>query len=387
MLFRSYSVSVLTRPQLNDFFAEVERLPEATWAVNRTRIGETPVFYEALTKAGYLNNEPGTTADPVFTGHAFRAFTFQQVLVPARWFGWLSVVPRAGMGGTYYSDSRGGSNEVSRALHNLGVDTSFKMSRTWPDVQNRWLGIDGLRHIIQPFANYHWMPPSDNRTNELFQFDTERFVTLRGGDSLSLTRYLPVEIPSRTTIDSIDREHFVRMGLRQTLQTRRDGAAWDLAELEGWTDYRVERQDGQNEFSDIFGTLRLRPTRWLSLDSFARYDKEGGVIRECNNSVRVSRDDQWAVGVGTRYLRNDSNLVTVDATWRLARKWVVQTYQRVDMEDGQWESQDYLLRQETHDWLISYGFRMQSQRVKKDDYTFYVSVTLKAFPNVILNFN
>ncbi len=383
----NYTVSVLTRPQFNEFFAEVERLPEATWAVNRTRIGETPIFYEAVTRAGYLQNEPGDSADPVFAGHAFRAYTFQQVLVPARWFGWLAVVPRAGIGGAYYSDSPASSEAVKRALHHVGVETSFKLSRTWADVQNRRLGLNGLRHIVQPFANYHWLPPSDNRTNELWQFDTERFVTLRGGDSLSLARYLPVEIPSQTTIDSMDRQHFVRFGLRQKLQTRRDGAAWDLAELEGWTDWRAERRAGEDEFSDLFATLRLRPTRWLSWDTFARYGWEDDRLREVNSAVRVSGGDRWAVGLGSRYLRDDSNLVLADVAVRLGRRWVLQTFQRVDFEDGQWESQDYVLRQETHDWLISYGFRHRSQRTKDDEFAVYFAVTLKALPNIGLAVN
>ncbi|NIL97113.1 MAG: hypothetical protein GTO62_08240, partial [Planctomycetales bacterium] len=41
----NHAVSVLARGQLNDFYAESQRLPEATWAINRMRLGRTPLFY------------------------------------------------------------------------------------------------------------------------------------------------------------------------------------------------------------------------------------------------------------------------------------------------------------------------------------------------------
>ncbi|MDW8343073.1 MAG: hypothetical protein RMM51_01110 [Verrucomicrobiae bacterium] len=385
----NYTVSVLARPQFNHFFAEVERLPEATWRVNRTRLGETPVFYEQVSRVGYLNAEEGDTGDVLFRGHAVRAFTFHQLLVPLRWFGWLSVVPRAGMGGAYYSKAVPGSGEddVRRALHHVGIETSFKLSRTWHDVDNKRWEVNGLRHVVQPFANYHWLPRSDNRTNELWQFDTVRLVTLEGGDRLLTSRYMPVEIPSWNAVDAIDRQHFVRFGLRQKLQTRRDEQTWDLVELEGWTDWRLEREQGEEEFNDVFGTVRLRPTRWLWLDAFTRYNLEEDRFKELNTSARVSHGDRWAVGLANRYLWEDSNLIIADVAVRLARRWVLQVYQRVDMHDGEWESQDYVLRQETHDWLISYGFRHRSQRVRDDEFAVYFAVTLKAFPQVGISIN
>jgi len=381
----NFSVSVLARPQLNDFFAEVERLPEATWAVNRRRLGDTPLFYEQITSVGYLDNEDGDTNDVLFSGHAWRAHTFHQLLVPATWFGWLSVTPRAGIGGTYYSDAVTDESE-ERPIYHAGLETAFKVSRTWDDVRCEALRIDGLRHIVQPFADYHWTPRLDSQTNELFQFDTVRTVTLGGGDLLALARYSPSTYPAYNTIDAIDRMHFVRFGLRQKLQTRRAQRTWDLAELETWTDYRLERDDaaGEDDFNDLFATLRLRPVEWFVLDSSARYDVSDGVVREFNSEARVFDTDRWSVGVGTRFIKDDSNLVSFSSAWRLGRRWVLQTHHRVDLEDGVWESQEFKLRQETHDWFISYGVRVSGERVESDEVAVFVAVTLKAFPGADL---
>ena len=265
------------------------------------------------------------------------------------------------------------------------------MSREW-DVHNDWFHIDGLRHIVQPFADYQWVPQPDKRTNQLFQFDSVREVTLLGGDSLSVTRYSPLEFPGFNTIDSIDAQDTLRFGLRQTLQTRRDGQAWNLIDLTGWTDWHAEKNlssftTNQTDFSDFFGTVELRPWKWLTLNGFTRYGLNDGELHEFNSAARLIDADRWSLGVGTRYLRNDSNLVSGDFVYRLSRHWVAQLYERFDLEDGTWEEQEYTLRQETHDWFINYGFRYRVERTRSDEATFFVSVTLKAFPNFTLNIN
>lgn len=392
----NYTLSLLVRPQFNDFFAEVERLPEAKLAVNRTRLGQTPFFYEAESSVGEYHNNPGDTnvlgsvADTNFVGNAVRADTFHQLVAPQLLGGWLSVIPRAGARATYYSrapETAPVTQDVTRVIYDLGVDTSFKVSRSWDDVHSDMFRIDGLRHILQPFADYQWVPRPDKTTNELFQFDSLREVTLRNGDALSLTRYSPLEFPAYNTIDTIDAQNLVRFGLRQTLQTRRDGEAWNLLDLTGWTDWHVEKDRGQTDFSDFFGTLELRPWKWLSLDTFSRYGLNDGILHEFNTAARLIDADRWSFGVGTRYLHDDSNLVSASLVYRLTRRWTAQVYERVDLEDGTWEEQEYILRQETHDWFLNYGFRYRSERVKSDEMTVFFSVTLKAFPGYTLSIN
>src|ERR1017187_4768934 len=118
-----------------------------------------------------------------------------------------------------------------------------------------------------------------------------------------------------------------------------------------------------------------------------------GLVREFNNELRIIDTDRWIFGVGTRYLKDDSNLVTVDLAYRLTRRWTARAYERFDMQDGTWEEQEYTLRQETHDWYIDYGFRYLGRHeqaglpTQKHEMTVFFSVTLKAFPNNILTVN
>jgi len=397
-----YTLSLLTTPEFNDFFAGVERLPEGKLAVDRMRLGSTPFFYEGESSVGQYHNVPGntnvlgSTADTNFVGNAVRADTFHQIVMPEMLGGWLSVIPRAGVRGDYYSRAPTDApdeEDVTRVVYDLGMQSSFMFSWEWDVVHSDWLRIDGLRHILQPFADYQWIPTPRVATNDLFQFDSVRDVTLRGGDLLSVTRYSPLESPAYNTIDSIDGQNLVRFGLRQGLQTRRDGEAWNLVDVTGWTDWHIEKNTGETDFADFFGTTELRPYRWLSLDAFSRYDMNAGLLREFNTEMRVIDADHWIFGIGTRYLRDDSNLVTGDFTYQLTRHWSAHVYERFEMQDGTWEEQSYSLRQETHDWLIDYGFRDLGRHKEagvsttKGEIAVFVSVTLKAFPASTLKFN
>src|SRR5207244_664556 len=107
------------------------------------------------------------------------------------------------------------------------------ISRTRTDVSSERFHIDGLRHILEPFADYQWVPTPNVRSNEVFQFDTIRSELLKNNDSLSVTRYSPLDFPANNSIDAIDGENVIRFGLRQKLQTQRDGHTWTLIDLVG----------------------------------------------------------------------------------------------------------------------------------------------------------
>lgn len=383
------TLSLLVRPQFNHFYAEVERLPEAKLAVNRMRLWRTPLFYEGETSAGYYDTQDGPGTDPLFVGRTFRADTFHQLVAPHQFFGCLSVVPHAGVRATYYLDAPGtapDTNEVHRVAANAGVEASLKFWRQWDDIVNDRLQIHKLRHIIEPFAQFEWVSDPNVRRWDLYQFDTLRFA-MASGSLIPVTRYTPLDFPANSAIDALDGMKTLRFGVRQRLQTQRDGQTWNVAELDGWTDYRFEHPAGERAIQDVFGRLRLRPFAWLAGDIDVRWDADAGKLEEFNTSVRVAHGDRWAVGLGTRYLRDDNSPVGVDASLRLTRFWTVRVYERFDVKSGRWEEQEYVLRQETHDWFINYGVRYSDGYGNDDQFAVFVSFTLKAFPSVKIGIN
>ena len=102
---------------LCDFNPSVARLPEAYFDVAPQPLFRLPVNYESSTRAGWLNRDyakygdagtavnyryfPGVWADY----QAFRADTYHRLTLPFKVADVVSVVPRAGVRGTFWSDS------------------------------------------------------------------------------------------------------------------------------------------------------------------------------------------------------------------------------------------------------------------------------------------
>ena len=106
---------------------------------------------------------------------AARVDTYQKLLLPETFFGWLNVTPRVGGRYTYYGTATGPgatTGDVSRWVFDTGAEASAKASRLWPGAQNDFFQVDGLRHIIEPSINYAYIPnPNVYGTNGVPQFD------------------------------------------------------------------------------------------------------------------------------------------------------------------------------------------------------------------------
>ena len=100
-----YSAGVGLNTRLNDFYGNVNRLPEVFLNFNRQKILDTPFYYEGENTFSYLDRVFPDGA-PEEHYDAFRLDTAHMVYWPTRHFGFLSVIPRAGYRGTYYSKTR-----------------------------------------------------------------------------------------------------------------------------------------------------------------------------------------------------------------------------------------------------------------------------------------
>ena len=106
---------------------------------------------------------------------------------------------------------------------------SFKASQLWTGATNSFLQVDGLRHIIEPSVNYVYVPNPSTPPSQLPQFDS----------ALPSLLLLPVEFPDYNNIDSMDSENVIRLGLRNTLQTKRDGQLDNLLDWNLMIDWRL----------------------------------------------------------------------------------------------------------------------------------------------------
>ncbi len=82
-----YTLTTIARFQANEFFQQTERLPEG-------ETGIADLHRNFASGSGFEDYE------------SWRVDTFHQLLYPNTYFGWLSIVPRAGFRATYYNETR-----------------------------------------------------------------------------------------------------------------------------------------------------------------------------------------------------------------------------------------------------------------------------------------
>ncbi len=101
--WENWSLDAETTPRINNFFDQVERLPDVKLTGFRQQVFDTPVYYESESSAGYYqlffaatNNNLFSATNSPLPYSAARADTFHQLLLPCTFFGWLNVTPRVG---------------------------------------------------------------------------------------------------------------------------------------------------------------------------------------------------------------------------------------------------------------------------------------------------
>jgi len=382
----NWSLDALTTPQVNNFFNQVERLPEVKLTGWRQQVFDTPVYYESESSAGYYRQSYAETNNSLFFSTngpdsnyaAARADTFQQLLAPTTFFGWLNVTPRAGGRLTYYSGETGpaGTNSATwRRVFNTGVDVSFKSSRLWTGATNSLLDMNGLRHIVEPSASYAFVPRPSTLPQQLPQFDTQ-------SPSLLL---LPVQLPDYNDIDSIDSENVIRFGLRNTLQTMRAAGLQNLLDWNVLLDWRLHPDSSQNTFNDLYSGLTFRPRSWLTLESQTRYDINNGYFNLSYNQVTFAPNERWSWSLGHLYTRdgfvdNGDNIISSIMFLRVNDNWGFRTQHDFNAMDGLLQDQFYTIYRDLRSWTGALTFRVTDNGSGSEDYTVAFSFSIKAHP-------
>jgi lipopolysaccharide assembly outer membrane protein LptD (OstA) len=386
-LWPNFTVDAMAQPRLVNFFETVERLPDVKLTGLPQQVGVTPVYYQSESSVGYFRREFSDTNNPLSTNYsATRADTVQQFTLPETFFGWLSVTPRVGGRWTYYSAVEGVStptNAQTRGVFNTGVDFSLKASRVYQDVDSGLLDVHELRHIIEPDINYAYVPAPSRAPSELPQFDSE----------MPGLRLSPMEYPDYNSIDSIDKQNFLRLTLRNILQTKREEGVDELLNWAVYTDWNLT--PGTNHtFSDLYSDLAFRPRTWLVLDSSVRYDLPDHNWREAINTLTFAPNSTWSLALSYRYLINNDpefpalpgqsqpghNLVGISARYRLNENWGIHIAERFEAQDGVLQDQEYTLYRDLRSWTGALTFRVTEGIGQASDFTVALTLSLKAFP-------
>ncbi|MDQ3198195.1 MAG: hypothetical protein M3Q46_03235 [Verrucomicrobiota bacterium] len=404
-----YTLTAYGRFALNTFFETTERLPEVALDIKRHGLFGGPIFYEGETSAGELRrNFP---AGSIFEDYsAFRIDSFHQLTYPNTYFGFLAIVPRVGFRETYYSQTRilnpslfpslpdplmpefplpnpvtnvpnTPTGEAFRSIFNAGVEGSFKVSREWENVQNRVLGLDGLRHIVQPFFNFSYVSEPNVDPTTILQFDRVQ----------PTTKLLPIDFPQYTAIDAIDNWTVARVGVRNRLQSRRDDLTVSWLELETFVDVNFDNPFDKTDYSNVFNRLKFTPVPWATLVFESQVPLLDDGFTEVNTSINFKPTANTILTLGHRYLEGnslflDSSLFTVGGYYRINDNWGVSFLEQYEANTNLVLQQRYSVYRDLTSWVASLGAIVQNNGGVKE-YGVLLTFTLKAFPKVGLNFN
>ena len=387
----NWSLDALTTPRVNSFFAQVERLPDVQLTGFRQQVFDTPLYYDSQSSIGafraYTANTTNNVFDPnigFYTNSATRLDTFHQFTLPWTFFNWLNVTPNVGGRLTYYSrgasDLAPAQNDLNRKVLNTGVGFSFKASQLWTGATNSLLQVDGLRHIIEPSANYVFVPNPSVPPAQLPQFDSE----------LPSLMLLPIDFPDYNDIDSIDTQNVIRFGLRNVLQTKRAGQLQDLVNWNLLLDWRLEPQPGQSSLNDLYSQLSFRPRTWLTLESQVRYDIDGGNVNLSFHQITFTPDNRWSWGLGHWYLRpgtwgngtwQKADYITSTFFYRFDDNWGLRLQHNFDATSGRLQSQFYTIYRDLRSWTMSLTFHIENDLSSPVSYSVSYQLSLKASPS------
>lgn len=405
-------ISLSGRFRANDFYQTDTRLPELSLDRVRQPVWNTGLFYSGSSSLGILEehlgdddeerieaavsslealiatpggNTPANNAalanlrrsliEPAFT----RSHSWNELYYPMRFAnGAATLTPRIGAGYTSYSSVDGPDPDHSgRFVFSAGLDASLKMSRVYDNVVNPSLGIDGIRHIVQPYVSWSFVSADELGSQFL------------GIDRLSpSTRPRPLEVSNFTAIDSLRDWNIVRFGISNRLQTRRNQTTYNWLSANTYIDAFIDDPEYDRDFSNLYQDIEWRPLPWAKFSVGAQLpiSDEFGNFSEINTRATFMPTDSLEFSIGHRMLSDhpvfqDSSLVDFGAYARLSETWGVSVYERYEMDDNTLETQQYSIHRDLTSWVASLGAIIRDHR-GEDEWGVLLSLTLKDFPGV-----
>ncbi len=333
----------------NDFMTQKEALPGIELHSLGMPLG--PFSYDVLFDAGLYEYKLGDETDRADPPQITRLHTDHTISLPFS-AGFVKFDPYLRALGTYASkgaerndnDFRGSRARTGGAA---GVRAAADFSRIY-NVRKEDIDLNRLRHIITPYVEAEKMDVSKG---------SDEFIQMRGVDPWPLYGRGPRERDG--WIDAVDDREMVRPGLRQRLQTRRDGRIIDWMTLdvsavfrsedsvaakdddhylEADFDWKLTRkmslysEDNRFSLEDGFDVFNLG-MRWRPLPAF-RTSAQYSHIKDRSSQISARADmklsDRYSLALTERYEFNSGgtgrsqNLATEVTLSRWFHKWLMQ---------------------------------------------------------------
>jgi lipopolysaccharide transport LptD-like protein len=194
-------------------------------------------------------------------------------------------------------------------------------------------------------------------------------------------------------IDSLEKENGITLALENKIQTKRSGDSVDLVRFIASTDFLFNmkkndvdlEQDGK--FTEIDLDLEINPYNWLYLDCQTSILAKNQSIKTGSVELNLTPNEVFKMAAGYRYEKlplEPRNQLTFDAQYIFSPKWRFGVYERINMQDGIIEEQQFSVTRDLHCWEMEVTYDLKGNNFFEDDYTIWVAFRIKAFPDLPL---
>jgi lipopolysaccharide assembly outer membrane protein LptD (OstA) len=383
------AMSLLGKWRMDDFYTTISRLPEARHEFFLTPILDSGYYYQGYNDAVYLRREPADYLNVDDTS-VFRVDSRQFVSYPTS-AGIFHFVPRAGVRATWFSKTRDEevverettvtntladgtlvvTNAIDRTirvtdgdaelrpLFEIGSEVSFKAFKEWASGEDA--ALVRYRHIAEPYANYTLRPDlMDQSPDDFYQFDE---------------------------VDSFGAEHAVRLGMRNTIQFKRDRKLYELFDADVFSTYYFNSQEHEEGIGPLGLKVESRPSDMVYLRGDAEYDIQESELVSWNLRGQLIPHPMWKLGGEYRYRADQSSLVSSSVKYSPNLEWSFSARVRHNIDESRVEEHAYVVERVLDCMGIRFGFshepgyEMLSGQERDDDYNVHIELWLTAFPS------
>ena len=424
-------LSLYARFRINDFYRADTRLPEIAYDRARAPLFDLPILHEGRTSLGVVGEKASdidrsTILRPLLSLNAgdpqaqrllndldgfdrelaerilnlpagsperealrtqlldssyARFATYQELSMPLTFGDFFHLTPEAGAGFTQYGAVDGPVDSSDRTLLHVGAEASVKFSKDLGAYRDPVWGIDGFKHILQPYAKWSIVSTND--------FDSGDPLV----DRLTPTnRPRPLDPVRFTALDELNSWNVVRLGTRNRLLTKRDRQSFEWLYADTYIDAFIEDPEGSRNFSNLYNDLRWQPVPWLGVDVETQFPiaKGGSGFNEFGSRLRFMPNPDFEFSFGYRLLEGhpvlvDSDRLDFKTYFRINENWGIGTRHVLELDDSTLEVEQYSLHRDLGNWVAGMGLTHRDNRLE-EEYGLIFSLTLKDFPAVSLPF-
>ncbi|MGV7222495.1 MAG: LPS-assembly protein LptD [Nitrospinales bacterium] len=314
------SLDIMTRHRVS---IEDERdetfalLPQLTSKTHLFQLANTPVYFtQESSYTGFLTDSDDSLLNDDLRLNQ-RVDVHPQLAMPLQVSNWLTVTPKVGVRGTYYSEKLQGNvilnNDITRELVDVNVIAEG------PKIQKTY-SYNGekpslFKHIIEPRVQYDYIPDMDSK-------DIAKIRVIDNIDSLGHMNQIKYSIIQRLFMKT------EKDGISSTKQKVRFeiSQSYDIVEA----DRTPTATTPSRPFSNLRFDLDSRITDNLLLNVDTEFNVYDTLFETFNFQVGIKPFEWVSLFIGRRYTTGESSFFLGSLSLQLPKGWNLQFSTRYD---------------------------------------------------------